>query len=272
MSRQLKESQQLFLQAFMSRGILDCRHVKLLYQNVCTRFEEEPDMSRLGNFVITINSSLKPFGMEIKKGTSEQTGGQFYALVNLHETNITRMCPTYTPNDLELFKKIIEAIVQTDEGCTTTVNVLNIGAEMEKKVSKTHAEEFLHDLEKNKWITITDGEISLDTRSLLELDQYMKTQFEDHVVICTMCKRICLQGQACAQCDVKLHIHCAATYFARNANANACCPEKRCKAPWIHEIPQPRKRGPDDSPMKASQSTESQDSQQRSRTTRKRRA
>ena len=37
------------------------------------------------------------------------------------------------------------------------------------------------------------GEVSLSTRSLLELDQYIQQQFPDYAVNCEMCKKLCLK-------------------------------------------------------------------------------
>ncbi|MBN3282823.1 NSE1 protein, partial [Polyodon spathula] len=43
--------------------------------------------------------------MQIRKGMSEEDGQQYYALVNLVDTEITRMASDYSENELDLFRK-----------------------------------------------------------------------------------------------------------------------------------------------------------------------
>ncbi|ETE56022.1 hypothetical protein L345_18268, partial [Ophiophagus hannah] len=43
--------------------------------------------------------------MEIRKGSAEDSGGTYLALVNLAETDITKMASDFSENELELFKK-----------------------------------------------------------------------------------------------------------------------------------------------------------------------
>lgn len=97
---------------------------------------------QLDNFINAINSKLQPLFMQIRKGMSEESGQQHYALVclfnsslcplclsvynffhlqpemltanfstavqvNMAETEVTRMSSDYTENELELFRKTV---------------------------------------------------------------------------------------------------------------------------------------------------------------------
>lgn len=45
--------------------------------------------------------------MSIVKGIDEITGEQYYVLINLTDTTISRLSTEYKSNEIELFKKIV---------------------------------------------------------------------------------------------------------------------------------------------------------------------
>lgn len=81
---------------------------------------------------------------------------------------------------------------------------------------------------------MTHGKISLATRSLLELDQYILEIYQDDVEKCNICKKLCLKGQTCPSCGTKLHFHCASKLFEKEENPK--CPKQGCKKAWPYEI------------------------------------
>lgn len=239
---EMKDSHRLFLQSFMSRGLLGAKEVKLLYKTCCQKFEEYyPDSenerkNHLLELVQTINRFIHPFHMEIKKGVGEEDGVSYYCLVCTNESAITKLASDYSPNDLEYFKKLVESIVESDQGHIGSTAALNLTEKLQKKMSKDDAQNLLSRLEKAKWITLTSGRVSLSTRSLLELEQYILDMYEDSTSCrCNACKHICLKGQTCDNCGTKLHFYCASRFFRGMENPK--CPNSECGTPWSHAIP-----------------------------------
>lgn len=227
----LRDSHRLFLQSFMSHGILASKDVRKLYEQACERFNETSDISRLAEFVNTINTKIRPLHLQIKKAINEVTAAQYYGLVNTAESDITRLSSTYSVNELEFFKKITEAIVDADEGVVSSIDALNLTSQLDKKMLKKDAEELLSQFERDNWLEISrKGEIALSTRAILELDQYIQDQYPNLAVKCNLCHRLCLQGETCKRCDVKLHFNCAARYFDKQDHPH--CPSSHCGATW----------------------------------------
>ncbi|KAK2167679.1 hypothetical protein LSH36_25g03061 [Paralvinella palmiformis] len=229
----MRDSHRMFLQGFMSHGILIARDVRKLYKTSCARFNEPHPDEGLAEFVKVINAAIKPIHLEIRKAISEDTGSHCYGLVNTRESEITKLASDYTVNELEFFKKMIEAIVESDTGTISTIDSLNLVHQVDK-MAKKEAEFLLKKLERENWLNKNaEGVYSLSPRSLLELEQYLFDQYPESTVQCNMCKRICVQGQDCTECPVKLHKHCANTYF--NKMEIKRCPGQNCNQCWIHE-------------------------------------
>lgn len=234
----LRDSHRLFLQSFMSHGILITKDVRQLYVQACEQFGEPSDLRRLAEFVNTINSKISPLHLQIKKGINEVTTAQYYGLVNTAESDITRLSSTYIVNELELYKKIIESIVDSDNGLLSSTDALNLTSQLEKKMLKKDAEDLISKFERDNWLEINvNGEIALSTRAILELDQYIQAQYPNLAVKCNMCHRLCLQGETCKRCDVKLHFSCAGRYLDRQEHPH--CPSSACNAPWPRDARRP---------------------------------
>ncbi|XP_076086276.1 non-structural maintenance of chromosomes element 1 homolog isoform X1 [Mytilus galloprovincialis] len=240
----MKDSHKLFLQSFMSRGLLDAKEVRQLYRTCCLKFnekyaeKEEDQKAHLLEFVRTINRNIQPFHMEIKKGVSEEEGKSFYCLVCTSDTSITKLASDYTQPEMEFFKRLIESIIDSDNGeigSTSAINSVDKLEKVNKKLSKQDAQTLLERLEAQKWIEISRGRVSLATRALLELEQYILEVYSNITDKCNVCKRLCVKGQSCDSCNTKLHFHCATRFFQNKENPR--CPNKECGVNWAHEIP-----------------------------------
>ncbi|XP_067128366.1 non-structural maintenance of chromosomes element 1 homolog [Centruroides vittatus] len=231
----LGDEHRLFLQGFMWKKICRAGEVMKLYKDCLRRAQKNCDASELSLFVNKINSHIRPMHMEIRKGIEEDTGINCYALVNMTNSSLSCLSSDYSISELEFFKKIVEMIVLSDDGVASSVSLLNLTDDMvDHKISKKEAEDLIERLVADKFLSKNDGIISLSVRSMIELDPYFREVYEENIKICLMCKQIVLQGQICADCDAKLHSHCATRYF-RNKNELKCL---NCGSQWPYNISQ----------------------------------
>ncbi|KAK3091227.1 hypothetical protein FSP39_018110 [Pinctada imbricata] len=233
----MKDCHKLFLQSFMSRGILEAKEVKQLFRTVCLKYQEnlpeseEERLRLLPAFVRTINDNVKPFHMEIKKGISEEDGISYYCLVNTTQSSYCKFSSDYSANELEFYKKLIEVIVNSEDGQVSSTDALNLTSTLkEKKMSKDAAQQLLKRLENDKWIKMSRGKICLATRSLLEMEMYILDTYKDDVDKCETCNKLCIKGDSCPSCGTKLHYHCARRFF--HGRDSPVCPKKGCGEPW----------------------------------------
>ncbi|XP_072124600.1 non-structural maintenance of chromosomes element 1 homolog isoform X1 [Mobula birostris] len=234
MAAVLNDGHRRFLQTMMSQGILEGSMTRKLHRHCCELHKVHYRHDQLDEFIKTINTHLQPLFMEIRKGKSEDDGQQYYALINLAETEITRMAFDYTETELELFKKTMDLVLESESGIVSSTDILNLADQLQpKKMKKKEVEQVLQRFVQDKWLSENDGEYILSTRCIMELEQYIRKMYQDLVKECNICHNISIQGQTCEMCGAKIHLPCAAKYF--QGRDDPCCPN--CRQYWPHEIP-----------------------------------
>lgn len=233
-----------FLQLLMTHGVMEEWDVKRL-QNHCYKVHNcSAQVDKLEDFISTINSALESLYIEIKKGVTEDDGRPIYALVNLATTPITKMSMDFAENELDLFSKVLELIVDSETGFASSTNILNLVHELKgEKMMKKEAEQVLEKFVQSKWLIEKEGMFTLHGRAILEMEHYIRESYPDSVKVCNICNGLLIQGQSCETCGIRMHLPCVATYFQSSPDRR--CPH--CDDFWPHEIPEvfdPEEREP----------------------------
>lgn len=224
-----------FLQLLMTHGVLEEWEVERLQRHCYKVHDRNAPVEKLEDFIYTINSALQSLYMEIKKGVTEDEGRPIYALVNLATTPISKMATDFAENELDLFRKALELITDSETGFASSTNILNLVDQLKgKKMRKKEAEQVLQKFVQSKWLIEKEGEFTLHGRAILEMEQYIRETFPDSVKSCNICHSLLIQGQSCETCGVRLHLPCVAKYFRSNPEPR--CPN--CNDYWPHEIPE----------------------------------
>ncbi|XP_053413081.1 non-structural maintenance of chromosomes element 1 homolog isoform X3 [Nycticebus coucang] len=229
-----------FLQLLMTHGVLEEWEIKRLQKHCYRVHDRNATVEKLEDFINNINSVLESLYIEIKKGFTEDDGRPIYALVNLATTSISKMATDFAENELDLFRKALELIIDSETGFASSTNILNLVDQLKgKKMRKKEAEQVLQKFVQNKWLIEKEGEFTLHTRAILEMEQYIRETYPDAVKICNICHSLLIQsflfqGQSCETCGIKMHLPCVAKYFQSNSEPR--CPH--CNDYWPHDIPE----------------------------------
>ncbi|KAM9124930.1 non-structural maintenance of chromosomes element 1 homolog isoform 1-T4 [Pangshura tecta] len=235
MATQMTDGHRRFLQVLMSHGIMEGSVARTLHRDCCEIHKVYYAHDKLDDFINVVNIHLQPFFMQIRKGMSEDDGRTYYALVNLAETEVTKMASDYTENELELFRKTMDVIIISESGFASSTKILNLADELKtKKMKKKEAEQVLQNLVQDKWLSERDGEYTLHTRCIMEMEQYILSNYQDLVRKCNICHSLAIQSQVCETCGIGMHLPCAGKYF--KAQTEPHCPH--CNEFWPHEIPE----------------------------------
>nr|XP_038042663.1 non-structural maintenance of chromosomes element 1 homolog isoform X3 [Anas platyrhynchos] len=163
---------------------------------------------KLDDFIATINIRLQPLFMQIRKGMSEGDGRAHYALMDL--------------------------IILSENGFACSTDILNLADQLKtKKMKKKEAEQVLKIFVEDKWLSERNGEYTLHTRCIMEMEQYILSIYQDTARKCNICHSLAIQSQVCETCGIAMHLPCVAKYF--KAQAEPRCPH--CNDFWPHEIP-----------------------------------
>ncbi|XP_036352672.2 non-structural maintenance of chromosomes element 1 homolog [Ochotona princeps] len=211
-----------FLQLLMTPGVLEEWEVERIQRHCYKVHGRNAPVEKLEDFIYTVNSALQSLYMEIKKGVTEDDGRPIYALVNLTTTPISKMATDFAENELDLFRKALELITDSETGFASSTNILNLVDQLKgKKMKKKEAEQVLQKFVQSKWLIEKEGKFTLHGRAILEMEQYIRETFPDSVKSCNICHSLLIQGQSCETCGIRLHLPCVAKYFQSN-------PEPRC--------------------------------------------
>ncbi|KAF9908694.1 hypothetical protein EC991_009622 [Linnemannia zychae] len=233
-SPEYTDTHRLFLQAVISRRFMKEGVALKLYSHALPF-----DQDDFSDFVDKVNGALNNVELEIRRTKDEATGEEVLALTNTNEQKIAQVATGYTPLELEYFKHLMDAIVMADDElyCISSTAAVNEASKLKNKdnkslqLTKSGAEELLSRFVQDMWfIKSKKGALSLSTRTLLELQTFLKEGYEEQMKECTLCLEILTKGQRCnvAACAARLHHHCAKEYF-QNMN-NPICPT--CRSPW----------------------------------------
>ena len=247
----LDEPHQYLLQIFLNRGVLDQKAFHQVFKGLMDKYAMARDESRdlklyYEPFLRTINHVIIHFNLEISKGACEITGLPFFCLIRQCDTaSIGKLSQLYTPVELKIFRIILAAIIESEEGSVDYATLVNQIADDYVQISNDLAtqsqstrvptnkeirliiQKFMNDY----WlIEVYDQEntIALHGRAIMELSSYIKDSYGDQIKTCLFCKSILLCGPACEKCEGQMHRHCAQQVLKSQKK----CPVATCRAPF----------------------------------------
>ncbi|RIA83400.1 Nse1 non-SMC component of SMC5-6 complex-domain-containing protein [Glomus cerebriforme] len=236
MNNEYTDAHRLFLQASLSERFFTEATAIELY-NKAYEATDVQDPEAFTGFIATINTKLNTIDLEFRKSHEEETGTAVWALVNTNGDEIAKLATEYTPIEITYFRRLIELIVTAEDEAFSVSSILALkeASKLKPSISKSNGETLLQRFVDDKWLNKSRGGIySLSQRTILELQHFLKEEFEDILLECTLCFDIVTKGQRCkvAQCKARFHHHCAHRYFdSRNDKA---CPT--CKIDWDSNI------------------------------------
>ncbi|KAI6117685.1 Nse1 non-SMC component of SMC5-6 complex-domain-containing protein [Pisolithus croceorrhizus] len=234
--------QRLFLQAVFSRGILSYSHALVLWKKCVDAVQAaNPVLDVRASdrredwdaFVNKINDALNPLDLEFRHALDEETGKEMYAVVNTRGDEIAQMATDYSPLEITYFRAVVEQIMLAPNECysLSSLAALREVNALKTSMTKSQAESVLGSLVARGWLLKSKrGRYSLSTRALLELSPYLKSNYPDECLECTICMEIVTRGVACntPACQTRMHQYCFRKLPARQARS---CPTCQCDWP-----------------------------------------
>ncbi|NXA82918.1 NSE1 protein, partial [Thryothorus ludovicianus] len=239
MAAQMTDAHRRFLQVLMSNGLTEGSEARKLHQHCCGTYKVYYAHDKLDDFISTINNHLQPMFMQIRKGISQEDGRAHYTVVNLAETGVTKMASDYTEIELELFRKTMELIILSENGFASSTDILNSADQLKtakfktKKMKKKEAEQVLKVFVEDKWLSEKNGEYTLHTRCIIDLEQYILSNYQDVARKCNICHSLAIQSQVCESCGIGMHLLCVRKYFRDQTEPR--CP--KCNEFWSCHTP-----------------------------------
>ncbi|XP_068764673.1 non-structural maintenance of chromosomes element 1 homolog isoform X1 [Struthio camelus] len=129
----------------------------------------------------------------------------------------------------------MDLIILSENGFASSTEILNFADQLKtKKMKKKEAEQVLKLFVEDKWLSERNGEYTLHTRCIMEMEQYILSNYQDVARKCNICHSLAIQSQVCETCGIGMHLPCVGKYF--KAQTEPHCPH--CNDFWPHEIPE----------------------------------
>lgn len=137
------------------------------------------------------------------------------------------MATEYSPLEIAFFKAVVEQIMlaPNESYSISSMAALREVSSLKGNMTKTQAEVLLSSFVARGWLVKSRrGPYSLSTRTLLELQPYLRQTYPDEILECTICMEMVTRGVACytPQCKTRLHKHCLTNYRKRSQNCPTC--------------------------------------------------
>jgi hypothetical protein len=231
--KSLNDAEQYLLQQFLNNSVLDQFNFKDIFRNVLNKFQikyntgdNEQFKLLIVSYLKSINEAIKQYSLEIKIGTCELTSITFYCIVRQFDSNsIGTLSQLYNQNELKLFKKILNLIVESEDAIIDYNSIVNgVAEEVDIKITEKSIREITEKFVRDYWLLALGGNrFALHSRAILELSQYLVEIYTNQVIVnCKLCKEIVISGVTCESCTAKTHRHCAKRYFKNQTDCLSC--------------------------------------------------
>lgn len=237
------DEHRIFVQGMLCKGILNSKEVNALHEKaliVCNIDVPEKKVDRqklLASNIQTINNELEPVGLVIKKGVDEDTGENYFMLINLSNRIIggskelgANIQVQWKSQELEYLRLLATEILRSESKSITGREALHltdqVGLNGGKRLTMEEAEDTINRLMSAQWIKSVDdgGEITLGVRFLGEMESWM-VEVIGGVAKCQICRRVVVRGEYCG-CDegIAWHKYC----LNKQAKAGVATKCKKC--------------------------------------------
>ncbi|KAI9498136.1 Nse1 non-SMC component of SMC5-6 complex-domain-containing protein [Zychaea mexicana] len=225
------DSHRLFMQTMLSHRVLTEEQAEVLYTKICHLVQCE--RSEFAEFISDINAQINDIDLSLRRSRDERDGSPLVGLVNTKEDEVAQIATKYTASEIAYFRQMLELIVMADDekNAVGSMAALRLGQSMKPPMSQKDTQTLIDRLVEDGWICLTpDGSsYTVDTRGILELQNYLREQYGDVIQECAVCMGVITMGERCElqSCNVRIHRHCADTYFR---GGQMSCPT--CETGW----------------------------------------
>ncbi|TDL27344.1 hypothetical protein BD410DRAFT_818808 [Rickenella mellea] len=231
--------QRLFLQAVISRRYMSEKLAKTLHRKCVDTVKfagglnipYEDTVGFWDDFITKVNRSLDPLDLEFKNVVDEVKGRKHYVLVNTKGDEIAQMATDYTPAEIAFFKAVVEQIMLSPNLAfsLSSLAALREVSTLKSTMTKTQAEVVLSSFVAKGWLLKSKkGRFSLSARTIVELEPYLRSSYNEELLDCTICSEVVTKGITCVgtNCHTYIHMHCYAVY----KRTKSSCPT--CRTEW----------------------------------------
>jgi len=237
----------IFMQAMMSRGIIDANEFNSLFNLILQKCGIQPlELGEMAQkqkcFVETVNKVVETkCDLKVRKVWDEEARNPRKSwLILINKTDRSKDSNkltikdqvTFTNNDLEYLKMILDQIMENPMRQINSTRALNVARDMNKnnkRYTVQDAEKTLQKFKDHKWLIDggDPGSIILSTRFIIEMEPFIKEIYANFVGKCFLCKKFVVRSIECSNedCGCQYHNYCIKS--SRCTKCKSVLPDRR---------------------------------------------
>ncbi|KAL0477603.1 non-structural maintenance of chromosomes element 1 [Acrasis kona] len=172
----MTETHRHLLQFIMKEGYLSKKKLNDTLDNYKVQHEYKGRDRVDEDFTRTINNAIGPMHLAIKAMVHPRSKDIYFAIINEQDDEISKLATQYNAHEVQLFKQILNAIVENENSSITTTDAVNLRDNKSMNIEET--EKVLNSFAKDGWIEKKKDEVWFGIRTLLELRMYLLNEFE----------------------------------------------------------------------------------------------
>lgn len=175
----------------------------------------------LEKVVDMINTRINRFDQKIVKYFYRNFN--YYCFCSTAMSSVSKMQSAFSENELDLFKAILQKIVEVEELCTSPIQIMNVQFEGTAKVNKSRIEILLEDWILNGYFVREKNMIYLGPKALIEFKETLEGFELPYLRSCVLCGDIAPWGVSCWVCHTATyHKRCIQKFLTRSDKCVAC--------------------------------------------------
>eukprot|EP00742_Colponemidia_sp_Colp-10_P008977 GILJ01009754.1.p1 GENE.GILJ01009754.1~~GILJ01009754.1.p1 ORF type:complete len:234 (-),score=25.11 GILJ01009754.1:123-824(-) len=224
----LSDSHRILLQNFMTRPVMTDEEVTSLIRELNAKFGTH-NFGGPDDYATQINQNVSFMQMEVRKAFSDDDGKLYWGIVNKGTDEIGKLGTTLSDLEIELFKKLFDMILTSDEKMVDRLSVDNLKNKLSHAMTLAEVDVLVCKLVDELWLSVPRKKfLSFGVRSQFELRSHFEKM---DLPECVLCQEVVLKAVNCSneRCSTVMHKRCSDTYTSRQ-NVAARCPT--CTSPW----------------------------------------
>jgi hypothetical protein len=216
------------LQALMTSGSFTENELMKVFKEIFTHFgvtegnPRDATAEDLTKTIDLINVRINRFDQRVVKHFYKDEN--YYCFCSTAQTSLSKMQSAYSENELDLFKLILNKIVDNEELRTTPISIMNLQIDGNSgKVKTLRVEKLLEEWIRSGYFVRENNSILLGPKSLIEFKEILQSFELEYLRTCVLCDDIAPWGVACSACHTATyHKHCILKFLARSEKCVSC--------------------------------------------------
>ncbi|ALC38730.1 CG11329 [Drosophila busckii] len=216
--------QKAFLRACINHSCLDLEQIDVILKPMCEHHGvTKPSKDTLRDFVGDIAATIKELKQSLRFIKHPISGKEYLVFGLTDATPDTHNHPGLTPEECQYFSIILDKLAVQEDFHIAWHEAYSVDFKGSSRPPKKHRMQELVQLWTDMgYFLEAQDQLYLGPRSIVEFEFYLRSNYEDTIKECALCRQLVLWDVKCSDCGRKIHRECIRKYLRTRSNCPSC--------------------------------------------------